>query len=793
MAEINGNDSSETLNGTDDADIINGLGGNDRIITGNGADTVYGGEGNDEINGFITGENSWSVYPSSGPLIVYGGNGDDVIIGSPAKDLLEGEAGNDFIVGDQGDDEIDGGPGDDRIYGGNGNNTLIGGAGNDFINLTGQSGANLISGDFGNDEIYGALGNDVIFGGSGNDTLFGLEGDDKIEGGAGDDEIHGGEGDNEIFGGDGDDYLQAFGSSGSNILDGGNGDDELYGGSGNDVLAGGSGFDLLWGYEGDDTYIIASRTFHLWDSAGQDSVIVEEDFVKIPSTIENVSYANGALPLPYWIDALLFDDSARYSSYVEEDRVIYFGFPDEIPDYDENSDDAFGYTPFNDDQQSFTRSVFAYLGSVLGIDFDETASYNRANVITLANNQQFSSAGYASYPSDDAQGSDLFLDVGTQGNLDPKNGEFAALTLIHELGHALGLKHPFDYEDASNEVANPPYLQDDEENTNWTVMSYNSSPEDYRAELKELDIAALQYLYGPDPDARAGNNVYSLAESGPNFIWDGNGIDTLDASASSQQATLFLEPGHWGFFGAARALQITANGQVTVNFGTIIENLEGTSYADQLHGNAAGNIIKGHDGDDSLTGNGGDDNLNGGDGLDKANYSGILSQYEIINTSSILSVADTQGDEGTDTLSDIERLQFDDRGLAFDIDGDAGIVAKLLGAVLGPNWFNPEYNGIGLYFLETFGYTFEEIMQIALDTVLGEDASNEDVFNLFYSNLVGQAPPQELLDEYVGQLDSGALTPAGLGVAAANYELNLSNINLVGLSTTGLEFIPFLG
>ena len=148
-----------------------------------------------------------------------------------------------------------------------------------------------------------------------------------------------------LYGGAGDDRL--FGYAGDDTLTGGDGDDDINGGDGNDTLVGGlemtffmvmmettrSGYDLLWGGYGDDTYIINSNTFYVYDIGGNDKAIVNIDFVKIPSSIENIVYATGVRALPYWISALLYDDAARYSSLLGSEKVFYFGFPKTIQDY----------------------------------------------------------------------------------------------------------------------------------------------------------------------------------------------------------------------------------------------------------------------------------------------------------------------------------------------------------------------------------------------------------------------------------------------------------------------------
>ena len=150
--------------------------------------------------------------------------------------------------------------------------------------------------------------------------------------------------------------------------------------------------------------------------------------------------------------------------------------------------------------------------------------------------------------------------------------------------------------------------------------------------------------------ASAGDDSYSLSSTSCNFVWDGAGVDTLDASSQSQPVTLYLEPGDWGYIGS-KAATITEAAQVTVNFGTIVENLTGGSGNDFLCGNSANNSIKG---------NAGDDTLNGGEGIDQAVYARPQSYYTVTQTANGFTVKDNVGTDGTDTLVNIESLVFAD-------------------------------------------------------------------------------------------------------------------------------------
>ena len=81
-------------------------------------------------------------------------------------------------------------------------------------------------------------------------------------------------------------------------------------------------------------------------------------------------------------------------------------------------------------------------------------------------------------------------------------------------------------------------------------------------------------------------------------------------------------------------------------------------------------------------------------------------------------------------------------------------------------------------------------MQAALAAKLGANASNTAVVNLLYTNVIGNAPGPAELALYKGLLDSGAMTQAALGVLAADTVFNTTKIDLTGLASTGIEYLP---
>lgn len=120
---------------------------------------------------------------------------------------------------------------------------------------------------------------------------------------------------------------------------------------------------------------------------------------------------------------------------------------------------------------------------------------------------------------------------GTPG--DP--GTFNFHVFVHEIGHALGLKHPF--EDA-------PVLSND--SIKQTVMSYSEKAgvdpflltvDHYPETPMPYDVAAIQYLYGANTTHNSGDTEYAFSSSGRyrRTIWDGGGTDTIriDGSGAS--------------------------------------------------------------------------------------------------------------------------------------------------------------------------------------------------------------------------------------------------------------------
>jgi hypothetical protein len=164
-----------------------------------------------------------------------------------------------------------------------------------------------------------------------------------------------------------------------------------------------------------------------------------------------------------------------------------------------------GQEAFTAIQQNAARSAFSYISQLTGIQFVETAVGTSAqihlcNVDLQGSNVTGLCSWHSSYGTDangkfsfDADAY-VYLDnvewLAQNRNLTPGTNGYE--TLLHELGHALGLKHPFD-----TDSDNPTTLPASQDNTNYTLMSYTDAGGAHST-YSPYDIAALNWLYGGD-------------------------------------------------------------------------------------------------------------------------------------------------------------------------------------------------------------------------------------------------------------------------------------------------------
>ena len=208
---------------------------------------------------------------------------------------------------------------------------------------------------------------------------------------------------------------------------------------------------------GNDQYQIARPDTPIQDLGGTDTATVLASNTKLPSDIETVSYAAGVKSLPYWISALVADEGAgdRFRRLLGDDLTYAYAFPPSPPDY---LDSAYtdGFQPFTAAQAARAVEAMALIAASTAVRFIAAGNAAADDTLAFALNHQTRSGGYAIHPRGGWLGSDVFLNVDTVGKTSLADGTYGAYALTHEIGHALGLKHPFSAPDAGGEVAEAP-------------------------------------------------------------------------------------------------------------------------------------------------------------------------------------------------------------------------------------------------------------------------------------------------------------------------------------------------
>ncbi|WP_141521502.1 Ig-like domain-containing protein [Novosphingobium sp. PC22D] len=206
-------------------------------------------------------------------------------------------------------------------------------------------------------------------------------------------------------------------------------------------------------------------------------------------------------------------------------------------------------------------------------------------------------------------------------------GGYTFSTFVHETGHGLGLNHPHaDDTDGPDRLVFPgvdgPFVLGENQLNQgvFVTMGYNSGylevgysqTYDYGWVIgpAAFDIAAIQSIYGANTATATGNNGYRLPEAnepgtGWTTIWDAGGTDVISASDSTgmgatidlRAATLRDEPGGGGFVSWIGGVI----GGFTIANGVVVENAQGGTGDDLIHGNGADNRLVGGGGFDIVS------------------------------------------------------------------------------------------------------------------------------------------------------------------------------------------------
>jgi Peptidase M10 serralysin C terminal/Matrixin/RTX calcium-binding nonapeptide repeat (4 copies) len=321
--------------------------------------------------------------------------------------------------------------------------------------------------------------------------------------------------------------------------------------------------------------------------------------------------------------------------------------------------------------QLWVNRAFEIIEEMIGIDFVLTSGIGNITLNGSRGDGTYAT-GDAGAPSNDITWAAIFFDQNpqewwTNQSANLSYGSYGFLTIIHEILHAIGLEHPGNYNVTADYGLDALFLQD---TRRYTVMSYFDAYEDGSGTshwakvngswtwiyaqtpmvydllaLTDGSFAGLFAGYNLNTATRAGDTVYGYnASSGINAvynfagnvipvltIYDAGGVDTLDLSgdfvtttrivtydynndpivtdATRTTTVIDIRPGQYS----------STNGMtnnVGIAFGTLIENVIGTMFHDNITGNDAANIIYGASGNDIIEAGDGYDWVSGGSGRD---------------------------------------------------------------------------------------------------------------------------------------------------------------------------------
>ncbi|WP_183097160.1 peroxidase family protein [Mesorhizobium sp. YM1C-6-2] len=626
--ELDGGEGDDTLDGGFDDDVVNGGDGNDIIIHGNGhgSDAIDGGDGLDtlRITGSSPGANDQVQITLAGGLITEINSSTTVASVEAAE--LRLDHGTDTLIYDT-DENVS-----VNLLSGaatgfsftRGVENVTSGSGNDA--LTGNSLANVLDGGAGNDDLRGGFDNDTLRGGEGNDQLWGEQGDDLLEGGAGNDRIDGGAGNDTAS------YANAAGPVTVSLSgQGGNAPFEeqdtlgagidrlidienLVGSASGDHLTGDGDDNRIDGGAGADTMVgLGGDDTYVVDDAGD--VVTEAlngGSDTIVANVENLTLADN-------VENLVLGDGIAAGNGNGLDNSLTGNAGNNILDGGLGND------------------TIVLAGSIQ----DYTFTYVDANTTTVQ-----STAG----------GTDTLISV-----------ERASIgSVVYNLVRG---------DNAVNAALNGTATAD-------LVLGFDSNDTMRGGNGDDILVGGL----GNDSmGGGAGNDTYVVTQAGdfvtedPTVVPGSGGIDTIVSTVSRNLGAAGQVAGNVENLTLVGTADIngTGNGLDNVLIGNSgVNTLGGGAGSDTLIGNEGADTLNGGGANDELEGGAGDDTLNGGAGnADVAVFSGPAGNYTFgLTGGALATVTDIVGNEGTDTLSGIERLRFGQGGEDLVIVTNAGLV-----------------------------------------------------------------------------------------------------------------------